>query len=215
MNFQNATFSAAFGTSAQLPPSSGPEVSFCGRSNVGKSSLLNKLMSRKGLAKVSAKPGKTATINFYDVDGADFVDLPGYGFAHVSKSEKSRWSELIEGYFAQRRAFALVCVLVDIRHTKVSALDIDMVNFVQGLGVPFLVVLTKADKLSKQGVQKNTAAIRRALALQNLEARTAESCGSHNFNNCAGVLAISSETGANIEKLRDIITRAVDNPEEF
>ena len=87
MNYHNASFKAAYGTSAQLPESVRPEVSFAGRSNVGKSSLLNKLMYRKGLAKVSSTPGKTATINFYDVDGADFVDLPGYGYAKVSKSE--------------------------------------------------------------------------------------------------------------------------------
>ena len=95
MNFHNASFKAAYGTVDQLPESKRPEVSFAGRSNVGKSSLLNKLMFRKGLAKVSATPGKTATINFYDVDGIDFVDLPGYGYAKVSKSEKARWSELI------------------------------------------------------------------------------------------------------------------------
>ena len=95
MNYHNAAFKAAYGTSSQLPFSTLPEVSFAGRSNVGKSSLLNKLMYRKSLAKVSSTPGKTATINFYDVDGADFVDLPGYGYAKVSKSEKGRWSELI------------------------------------------------------------------------------------------------------------------------
>ena len=95
MNFHNASFKAAYGTSEQLPASTGPEVSFAGRSNVGKSSLLNKLMYRKGLAKVSSTPGKTATINFYDVDGHDLVDLPGYGYAKVSKAEKGRWSELI------------------------------------------------------------------------------------------------------------------------
>lgn len=97
INFHNAKFCAAYGTAAQLPASSAPEVSFSGRSNVGKSSLLNKLMFRKGLAKVSSTPGKTATINFYDVDGVDFVDLPGYGYAKVSKSELSRWSDLIRG----------------------------------------------------------------------------------------------------------------------
>ena len=88
MNFHNASFKAAYGTSEQLPASTAPEVSFAGRSNVGKSSLLNKLMYRKGLAKVSSTPGKTATINFYDVDGHDLVDLPGYGYAKVSESRK-------------------------------------------------------------------------------------------------------------------------------
>ena len=197
MNFHNATFTAAYGVSSQLPPSSGPEVSFCGRSNVGKSSLLNKLMFRKGLAKVSSRPGKTATINFYDVDGADFVDLPGYGFAQVSKQEKGRWSELIEGYFNQTRAFALAIVLVDIRHEKVSKLDVNMIEFLTQAEIPFMVVLTKADKLSKQAGQKQAAAIRRQLALPK------------------GVkfLAVSSESGYNVDVLREIITAAVDDPE--
>ncbi len=234
MNFHNATFTAAFGTSAQLPPSSGPEVSFCGRSNVGKSSLLNKLMHRRNLAKVSAKPGKTATINFYDVDGADFVDLPGYGFAHVSKSEHARWSELIDGYFSQTRAFALVVVLIDIRHTKVSQLDVDMVKYVQEAQLPFVVALTKADKLSKQNASKNAAAIKRVLGLcgddgagqkahsnnncAGKDARASNDCVGQDAplsNNCVGVLAISSQAGTNIEALRNIIVNAVDNPESL
>ena len=197
MNFHKASFTAAYGTSKQLPPSTGPEVSFCGRSNVGKSSLLNKLMFRKGLAKVSSKPGKTATINFYDVDGADFVDLPGYGYAQVSKAEKSRWSELIEGYFNQTRAFALAVCLVDIRH-EASKLDVQMINFLYEAGIPFMVVLTKADKLSRQQASKQTAAIRKQL----------------NLPKDSEFLATSSESGYNIEELRAIITRAVDEPEE-
>lgn len=197
MNFHKASFTAAYGISSQLPPSTGPEVSFCGRSNVGKSSLLNKLMYRKGLAKVSSVPGKTATINFYDVDGADFVDLPGYGFAKVSKQEKGRWSELIEGYFNQTRAFALAIVLVDIRH-EASKLDVNMINFLQEAGLPYMVVLTKADKLSKQQAAKQTAAIRRQLALPK-DVR---------------FLAVSSENGYKIDELRAIIEAAVDGPAE-
>lgn len=197
MNFHKASFTAAYGTSSQLPPSSGPEVSFCGRSNVGKSSLLNKLMFRKGLAKVSSKPGKTATINFYDVDGADFVDLPGYGYAQVSKAEKGRWSELIEGYFNQERAFSLVVSLIDIRH-EATKLDINMINFLQEAEMPYMVVLTKADKLSKQQIQKQTAAIRKQLALPK----------------DIKFLAVSSENGYNIDELRTIIANAVDGIEE-
>ena len=149
MNFHNASFKAAYGTSEQLPASTGPEVSFAGRSNVGKSSLLNKLMYRKGLAKVSSTPGKTATINFYDVDGHDLVDLPGYGYAKVSKAEKGRWSELIEGYY---------------RHEP-SALDRNMVQFLMDAELPFAIALTKADKLSKQQQMKQRAAIKKALKL--------------------------------------------------
>ena len=192
MNYHNASFKAAYGTSAQLPESVRPEVSFAGRSNVGKSSLLNKLMSRKGLAKVSSTPGKTATINFYDVDGADFVDLPGYGYAKVSKSEKGRWSELIEGYFNQARVFALVVALVDIRH-EATPLDVHMIDFLRESGLPFAVVLTKADKLSKQQIMKQTAAIRKQLQLPK----------------DVPFLATSAEKGTGIDDLRKLINEAV------
>lgn len=164
MNFHKASFKAAYGTSRQLPASKRPEVSFAGRSNVGKSSLLNKLMHRKNLAKVSQTPGKTATINFYDVDGFDFVDLPGYGYAKVAKSELGRWSDLIEGYFNQDRQFALVASLIDIRHDP-SALDHHMVGFLKEAALPFAVVLTKADKLSRAQQNRQRAVISKALDL--------------------------------------------------
>ena len=193
MNFHNASFKAAYGTSKQLPPSTLPEVSFAGRSNVGKSSLLNKLMYRKGLAKVSSVPGKTATINFYDVDGYDFVDFPGYGYAKVSKSEKERWSELIEGYFNQARVFALVVSLIDIRHDP-TALDRNMISFLKESGLPFVVVLTKADKLSKQQILKQTAAIKKSLDLP---------WGTV-------VLATSAESGRGVDELRQIIWESIE-----
>ena len=192
MNYHKASFKAAYGTSTQLPASTRPEVSFAGRSNVGKSSLLNKLMYRKGLAKVSSTPGKTATINFYDVDGADFVDLPGYGYAKVSKSEKGRWSELIEGYFAQERAFALVVSLVDIRH-EATPLDLQMISFLQESGLPFAVVLTKADKLSKQQAMRQTAATRKQLQLPQ----------------GTPLVATSAEKGTGMDELRKLIDAAV------
>ena len=188
MNFHKASFKAAYGTVDQLPASSGPEVSFAGRSNVGKSSLLNKLMYRKGLAKVSQTPGKTATINFYDVDGQDFVDLPGYGYAKVSKKELDRWADLIEGYFNQDRDFALVVSLIDIRHEP-SALDKHMVQFLQEAELPYIVVLTKADKLSKQQIQKQKAAIRKSFDLPK----------------DVPLLVTSSQNGQGIDDLRKII----------
>ena len=193
MNYHNVKFKAAYGTSSQLPVSTLPEVSFAGRSNVGKSSLLNKLMYRKSLAKVSSTPGKTATINFYDVDGYDFVDLPGYGFAKVAKSEKHRWSELIEGYFNQERIFALVVSLIDIRH-EASALDLNMIEFLRESGLPFMVVLTKADKLSKQQFMKQTAMLRKQLQL----------------DKDIPMLAVSSESGTGINELRVIINQYID-----
>ena len=111
MNYNLVKFQGAYGTSAQIPESVRPEVSFVGRSNVGKSSLINRLFNRKKLAKVSSMPGKTSTINFFTTDKIDFVDLPGYGYAKVAKSEKARWSEMINGYFDQYRYYALVVSL--------------------------------------------------------------------------------------------------------
>lgn len=164
MNFNKVAFERSFGISSQLPPSTLPEVAFAGRSNVGKSSMLNALFGRKSLAKVSQKPGKTSTINFFATDTARFVDLPGYGYARVAKSEKGRWAELIEGYFNQDRNFALVVSLVDIRH-EAQQLDLNMIGFLQEAGLPFAVVLTKADKLSKNQQRKQAALLRRQLAL--------------------------------------------------
>ena len=164
MIFNKADFIASYGISSQLPESDRPELSFSGRSNVGKSSLINKLCSRKNLARVSSTPGKTATINFYSVDDCYFVDLPGYGYAKVAKSEKGRWSELIEGYLNQDRRFALVVSLVDIRHDP-SALDMHMAKFLWENDFPFAIALTKADKLSKQAAGKQASAIRKKLDL--------------------------------------------------
>lgn len=168
MNFNNVIFERSFGAVGQLPESNMPEVVFAGRSNVGKSSLINRLFGRKALAKVSQNPGKTATINFFLAqDGRGsvrFVDLPGYGYAKVSKAERARWGQLIEGYFAQERQFALVVSLVDIRHDA-QALDVSMIQFLQDCGLPFAVVLTKADKLSKNQQNKQAAALRKQFAL--------------------------------------------------
>lgn len=148
INFNKAEFTHAAGTSSQLKISDKPEVIFSGRSNVGKSSLINKLVNRKALARVSATPGKTATINFFDVDKFCLVDLPGYGYAKVSHAEKQRWAELMEGYFAQERNFCLVVQIVDMRHLPTKD-DMDMINFLYHNGFEFIVVLTKKDKLKK------------------------------------------------------------------
>ena len=128
MNFNKAEFTASYGISSQLAADGLPEIAFAGRSNVGKSSLLNKLFNRKNLARVSSVPGKTVTVNFYNVDGNRFVDLPGYGYAKISKSEKDRFAELMEGYFQSGRNIKLVVQLVDMRH-KPSADDIGMISF--------------------------------------------------------------------------------------
>ena len=116
MNYNKADFIASYGISSQLPESDRPELSFSGRSNVGKSSLINKLCNRKNLARVSATPGKTATINFYEVDSCYFVDLPGYGYAKVSNADRERWDDLINSYFEADRHHTLLVQLLDCRH---------------------------------------------------------------------------------------------------
>lgn len=158
MNYNNAQFYTSYGSFKQIPPSERTEIAFSGRSNVGKSSLINKIFNRKSLARVSAVPGKTATINFYSLENLYFVDLPGYGYAKVSKSEKERWGELIEGYLHDDRELALVFQLIDFRHPP-TADDIMMVNFLIDSEIPFVVVLTKADKLSKKQREERRASL--------------------------------------------------------
>lgn len=149
MRYDKAEFKAAYGTFGQLPESDSPEIAFAGRSNVGKSSLLNRLFGRKNLARVSSVPGKTITINFYQVEDYNFVDLPGYGYAKVAKTEKERWAEMMEGYFNSDRNIKLVVQLVDMRHPPTKD-DIMMMEFLQANGYEFIVVMTKADKLKKK-----------------------------------------------------------------
>lgn len=148
MRFDNARFEMACGTFAQLPACTAPEIAFSGRSNVGKSSLLNKLLNRKSLARVSAKPGKTITINFYALDGVRLTDLPGYGYAKVAQSEKKRWAEMMEGYFGSGRDIRLVIQLIDLRHPP-SADDLSMLDYLAQMQYPFVIALTKCDKLNK------------------------------------------------------------------
>lgn len=193
MNYHNVKFTAAYGTSKQLPPSTRAEVSFVGRSNVGKSSLMNKLFNRKKLAKVSATPGKTSTINFFEAEWADFVDLPGYGFAQVSKSEKARWREMIEGYYNQDREFCCVVSLIDIRHPA-TALDVNMIEFLIAAELPFMIVCTKADKLSKNKCAQSIAALRHQLGFSRDEVE---------------IIPISSANGSGIDDLKAALERRI------
>ena len=163
MNIHSAVFELSAGVSGQLPASSLPEVAFSGRSNVGKSSLINRLLGRKSLARTSATPGKTATVNFYRLDSLRLVDLPGYGYAKVADSERRRWSELIEGYFDDDRDLRLVFQLLDIRHTP-SKDDYQMLEYMVEREIPFIVVLTKADKLNKTERAKRLVAFEQELA---------------------------------------------------
>lgn len=153
MNFNEVSFELAAGLAEQLPESDMPEIVFSGHSNVGKSSLINKLVQRKALARVSSQPGKTATINFYKLKEFRLVDLPGYGYAKVSKSEKERWANLVEGYFAQKRKCALIIQILDLRHPPTDD-DLNMIDFLYKSGYDFAVVLTKSDKLKKTQYEK-------------------------------------------------------------
>ncbi|MCY1714339.1 ribosome biogenesis GTP-binding protein YihA/YsxC [Caproiciproducens galactitolivorans] len=148
MNFEKAEFESAAGLLNQLPDSTVPEIVFSGRSNVGKSSLINKVLNRKSLARTSAKPGKTGTINFYKTPDCRLVDLPGYGYARVSHSEKLRWAELVEGYFHAQRKIGLVVQIIDMRHQPTED-DLHMIDFLLHSGLPFVVAATKSDKLKK------------------------------------------------------------------
>lgn len=163
MNFNNAKFETSYGVSAQLPPAENIEIAFAGRSNVGKSSLLNRLFNRKSLARVSSVPGKTVTINFYDCDGIKMVDLPGYGYAKVSHDEKRRWSELMESYFKSGRKIKLVVQLTDMRHS-VTQQDIEMMRFLKSNEYPFIVVMTKCDKLNKTEYARRMQEIKQELS---------------------------------------------------
>lgn len=148
MRFDNAEFETSFGTFEQMPKSTFPEIVFAGKSNVGKSSLLNKILNRKALARVSSSPGKTITINFFRLEKARLVDLPGYGYAKVSHSEKVRWGKMMESYFNSDRDIRLVVQLLDMRHSPTKD-DFQMLDFLTQLDFPFIVALTKSDKLNK------------------------------------------------------------------
>ena len=193
MRFDNGVFELAAGRSGQLPAGDLPEIVFSGKSNVGKSSLINKLLNRKNLARVSATPG-----NFYRLDQARLVDLPGYGYAKVSLAEKKRWAELVEGYFQQERNLALVVQLVDMRHPPTKD-DLHMIEFLCDGGFPFLVALTKSDKLNQTERRQRLAALEEA------------------FSDYEGLRLIpfSSVTGEGVEELREILSSVAEEPEEL
>ncbi|MEE0741198.1 MAG: ribosome biogenesis GTP-binding protein YihA/YsxC [Emergencia sp.] len=150
---------------SQYPPDTMAEIAFAGRSNVGKSSLLNLLTGRKKLARVSGSPGKTRTINFYLINDAfRIVDLPGYGYAKVSKSVTENWGDMMETYFQKRDGLRKVIQLVDIRH-KPTAQDVQMYQYLKHYGLDGIVVATKADKVSRNEMQKSISVIRKTLEL--------------------------------------------------
>ena len=165
MKINKAELEAVAVKAAQYPPEDLPEIAFAGRSNVGKSSLLNLITGRKALAKVSGNPGKTRTINFYRCnDEFRIVDLPGYGFAKVSRSESEKWGAMIEGYLENRSTLRKVVQLVDIRH-KPSAQDVQMYEYLKYYGLDGIVVATKADKVGNNQKAACIREIRKTLGM--------------------------------------------------
>lgn len=154
--FENQKFIASAFTIAELPKEKLPEVVLCGRSNVGKSSFINSLFNRKNLAKTSSTPGKTRSINYYDIDSKFYVvDLPGYGYAKISQSERKKWGKLINDFFSSSKNIVLTIHVLDCRH-KPTELDIQLNSMVRNLDLPYLVLLNKSDKL-KQSEFTNSA----------------------------------------------------------
>ncbi|WPD24391.1 MAG: ribosome biogenesis GTP-binding protein YihA/YsxC [Candidatus Electrothrix aestuarii] len=163
INFNQVSFVDSVFSLRQLPEPLYPEIAFAGRSNVGKSSLINKLVNRKNLVKTSSKPGKTRSLNFFEVkEQLYLVDLPGYGFAQVNKQMRSDWEVLISGYLLERETLACVVVIIDLRHSLKNT-DREMLDWLQYNNIPSLPVYTKADKLSKNKQAKQAAALDAAL----------------------------------------------------
>lgn len=194
MNFNNVNFEASFGTSKQLPVSDLPEIAFAGKSNVGKSSLINKFFNRKNLARVSSMPGKTTTVNFFRVGSLRIADLPGYGYAKRSGDEIRRWSDLMEGYFSMGRDIKLVVQLLDMRHEPTED-DATMLGFLADSGYPFVCVLTKCDKLNKSERLARREAFSNNALLQGAQC----------------VIEASAQTGEGIEELKNVISAAAEN----
>lgn len=198
MNFKKAEFIMSAVSAAKLASPDYPEFVFSGRSNVGKSSLINTLLERKSFARVSATPGKTASINFYLIDQAAYLcDLPGYGYAKVSRSEKEKWRSLIDGYFSQSRDIRLVIQLVDARIGATKD-DLAMINSLYQADFPFVVVATKVDKLSKTKQQEQVAFIEKQLS----------GCGE------VHVIPFSSKTKVGREDLIDVIEYCLEDDRE-
>lgn len=196
LNFAKAEFLASYGLASQLPSSEAPEFVFVGRSNVGKSSIINKLCNRKKLARVSGTPGKTATINFYSAGDALLVDLPGYGYAKTSASERSRWDNLINGYFTQTRQIPMLLQLLDCRHAP-SKDDLKMLEYLNHYKIPFIAVLTKIDKLKPS---------KHAKTLEEFSQILLEYCSK-------GIVLTSAENGAGMQELEELMQKSLQDGE--
>lgn len=193
MNLHNVNFLISAAGTKDFPQRKFPEIAFAGKSNVGKSSVINRILLRKNLARVGDKPGKTIHVNYFTVDNCCyFVDLPGYGYAKVSQSEKDRWAKLMESYFAANR-IDLGVLIVDARHAPTNN-DITMASWFIGSGCPFVVVANKLDKLKKSEIEPNLQTIRDDLELP-------EDCP---------IIPFSAEKGTGRDELLAQIFAAVD-----
>ena len=165
MKVKNAELETVCGVTSKLPHNTMPEIAFAGKSNVGKSSLINGLVNRKALARTSSSPGKTQTINYYNINKElYFVDLPGYGYAKVSKSEKEKWGVMIENYLNTSEQLRAIFLLVDIRH-EASKNDVQMYQWMLEMGFYPIIIATKLDKLKRSQVQKNLKILKESLGV--------------------------------------------------
>lgn len=198
MNIHNVTLTVSAVKKEQYPNTKFPDLAFAGRSNVGKSSLINKLLNRKSLARVSGKPGKTATINFYNIDNSlNLVDLPGYGFARVSKEEKKKWGVMIDTYLHSRKTLSQVILLTDSRHAPTDD-DIMMLDFIRSVCDRAVVVATKTDKLKKGELDMSLKRIIDSLSLSGDDV----------------IIPFSTVSGDGVEQLWSYIYEEILNTEE-
>lgn len=194
MNVNNVELTAVCGRKDQYPDTELPEVAFVGKSNVGKSSLINCMVNRKALARTSQNPGKTRTINFYNVENlVHFVDLPGYGYARASKAEVAKWGKMIEEYLLERNQLKSIILLIDIRHEP-SQNDKMMYDWLKHYGYKIIIVTTKSDKLKRSQINKHTSMISKSLGLDKEDI----------------LVPFSSETRDGRDKLWDIIKSVIE-----
>ena len=192
VQIKNATFITSAATKAQFITPTKPMIAVCGKSNVGKSSFINMLANRKKLAKTSSAPGRTRLVNYFDFGEFILADLPGYGFAQVSKAEKAKWAKTLDAFFQDKKNVAHVFMLADSRHDP-TADDVQMIEYLHYNVLPFTVILTKADKLSKMKLKEHKKAIAADLYM-----------GENNL------LATSSETGYGKEEVLQKIAQILD-----
>ena len=193
---KNASLAAVGTKFSQYPEEDRPEIAFAGKSNVGKSTLINAILGRKALARTSSQPGKTRTINFYNADDKFYiVDLPGYGYAKAPKTEIEKWGEMIEGYLKKRKTLKAIILLIDIRHEP-GKNDIMMYEWLKHYGFEIIIVATKSDKINLSQIQKNLSIIRKGLGMEKDEI----------------LLPFSGEKKTGVSELWDVLLRFIEDP---